>query len=473
MGLGAALAPAPGAVPREPLDPVPAAGVAGPRGPDPYFPDDGNEGIDVLSYVVRDRYDLPTGRLVGSTRLRVRATQPLHGFHLDLLLPVRGVRVDGRPARWSRPTRHEVRVETHRAVPTDGVVTVEVAYAGRPGGVGWPGRRGWVAGPHEVAAIGQPRSAPWWFAANDHPSDKATMDVAITTGADLDVVSVGRRVSRRPAGPGLVTTRWRAGAPMAPYLAFFVAGDLEVRRGRRLGLPFTAAVSRAVPQPQRRRAMRVLLRSPAVVRWLERRVGPYPFGTTGGVVTSLNPGFALETQTRPVYPVVDASAAPTLLVHELAHQWFGDAVTVRRWSDTWLNEGPATWAEVAWTASRGGPSAAATLQRWYDDRAAESGFWDFPLADPGPARILDRAVYVRGAMVLLALGQRVGEPGLQRVLRTWVARHGGATAGTADFEALATEVTGVDLDGFFRAWLHTPAPPDRTAANGLVPDVAG
>jgi aminopeptidase N len=110
------------------------------------------------------------------------------------------------------------------------------------------------------------------------------------------------------------------------------------------------------------------------------------------------------------------------------------------------------------------------LRGWYADQtgsAADPTVWRFPLADPGPRRMLDRAVYVRGAMTVLALGERIGRPALHRVLRTWLARHRGRSASTADFERLAGEVSGVDLAGFFRAWLHTSAPPARTADNGL------
>ena len=442
------------------------ARIAGPGLGDPYFPLDGNAGLDVTSYDVRDRYDLDTRRLVGTTRLRVRATEDLAGFHLDLLLPVTGVLLGGRPARWSKPSRHEVRIVAPRVLRAGARFTVVVSYAGRPSTVRWNGERGPVSAPHEVVTIGQPHMAPWWFAANDHPSDKASMDVRITTARGLDVVSVGRRVGRVVRGD-LATTRWRAREPMAPYLAFFAAGRFDVATGRRHGLDFTAAVSQAIPGAQRRASMRLLRESPAVVTWLAQRLGPYPFGSTGGVVTSLNPGFALETQTRPVYPVVDPAAGRLLLVHELAHQWFGNSVSLERWSDIWLNEGLATWAEVLWTAGHGGPDGRDRLHSWYDERALDPDFWTFPLADPGRARLLDRAVYLRGAMTVLALGERIGRPALERLLRTWLARHRGASASTSDFEQLAAEVSGVDLTSFFDAWLHTAGVPDRTADNGL------
>ncbi len=453
-----------------PADSAPASRPAGRSGSwgvgDRYFPLDGNAGIDVLHYDVRDRYDFATRQISGTTRLRLRATRALTTFHLDLLLPVRWVNVGGVSARFTKPSRHEVRITPRRRLRAGQQVTVLVAYAGRPGTVSWRGERSWVAADHEVVTVGQPHMAPWWFAANDHPSDQATFDLRITTDADRQVVANGRQVRRRVHGDQ-ATTHWRADEPMAPYLAFFAAGRFRIERDDVGGRHHVYAVSRAVPAPQRRSSWRLLRATPGTVDWLETQFGPYPFTTAGGVVTALNPGIALETQSRPVYPVVDEAAGRTLLVHELAHQWFGDAVSLHRWSDLWLNEGLATYAELRWTEMHGGMSADQQVARWYDEQALDPDFWSFRLADPGRHRLFHRALYVRGAMVVVALRERIGQSGLDAVLKEWVERYRGRAASTADFEALVEELAGDDLTDFFDAWLHAGRVPERTAANGL------
>jgi aminopeptidase N len=298
------------------------------------------------------------------------------------------------------------------------------------------------------------------------------MTIAVTVPRADQVVANGRLVSRRLDGR-LATTTWRSAAPMAPYLAFFAAGRFDVARGRTDGLPWYAAVSRQLGAAQRRSAMELLRRSPDVVHWLERELGAaYPFATTGGVVTALDPGFALENQTRPTYPAGLAYAS-VVQVHELAHQWFGDAVSVARWSDTWLNEGPATYAEVRWNEAHGGLPVAAWLRRAYDGLPAGSDFWAHRVADPCPTHVgcVDSIfapwVYRRGAMTLAALRAVVGPADFGTILRRWVTERAGGNGSTADFEALAGEIAQRDLIAFFDAWLHQPAKPADTAELGL------
>jgi aminopeptidase N len=207
-------------------------------------------------------------------------------------------------------------------------------------------------------------------------------------------------------------------------------------------------------------------RTGAVTEWLQRQLGDYPFSSTGGVVTNLPVGFALENQTRPTY---GSWIYPSVIVHEVAHQWFGDSVSVRRWRDIWINEGFATYAEVAFDAAHGGPSTARWVQRMYESRCHErsSTFWQLDLDNPGPAHLFHEAVYDRGAMVLAALRNRIGAADFQRLLRTWVRDHRDGTATVALFETQAETVSGEQLDGFFDAWLRNGVPPAGTPANGL------
>lgn len=432
---------------------------------DPYFPLDGNGGIDVRRYEVHVSYDFAEGRLSGWTRLTLRPTRDLTRFNLDLLLPVESVRVDGEAADFRKPHRHELQITPTRTLREGRTVSVVVAYDGHPGPISYAGERNWLAGPREVVAMNQPHMAPWWFPANDHPRDRARMDIHVTVPRALDVVANGLRVDRTVDGP-LATTHWRAKDAMAPYLAFFAAGRYATDRGTRDGLPWYVAVSRDLPAAQQQRAMRLMRRTPAITAWLERRLGRYPFESTGGLTTALSPGFALENQTRPTYPVLSREAGLTV-VHELAHQWFGDSVTVHGWRDIWLNEGPATLFEVLWREAHGGPSGQEWLEQAYADLAPNDYFWQLRVDDPGAARIFDSPVYQRGAMTLVALRTRIGGADFSRLLRTWVRTKRGETATTAEFVDLAEQVSGEDLGAFFQAWLRAPEPPARTPANGF------
>jgi len=279
------------------------------------------------------------------------------------------------------------------------------------------------------------------------------------------VIANGRQVSRRDHR-STTTYRWVADEPMVPYLAFFAAGEYAVAKGRHEGLPWLVAVSKDLPQWSRRESMRMLTKTPAIVSWLESQVGPYPFSQTGGLVTGLSPGFALENQTRPTYEALGPGAAG-LLVHELSHQWFGDSVAVHQWRDIWLNEGFASFMAIRYAETHGGQDAQAWLESRWQAAGADDAFWKLHIGDPGPSDVFDLAVYDRGAMTLQALRHRVGDEAFWTILRTWASDHAGGNGSIEEFEALAQQVSGQDLSAFFLAWLSTSARPDHTAENGL------
>lgn len=441
--------------------PVPGADGIG----DGYFSRDGNGGYQVQRYNVRIRYRLKSAELAGSTVILARATENLSQLNLDLLLPVTQVRVNGREARFGKPNRHELRVTPPRPLAEGRRFTVKVWYAGRPDEVSYLGQSNWLASRREVVTMNEPHMAPWWFPANDHPRDKARMRVHVTVPRGKQVISNGQLV-KKTKQRGLTTWHWRATEPMAPYLAFFAAGDFAIRRGTTDGLPWLSAVSKRLSATQQTRSFDLLGRTSEIDTWLVSEIGPYPFSSTGGLVTSLKPRFALENQTRPTYPYLGPGGLSTV-VHEQAHQWFGNDVSVDRWRDIWLNEGFATYFEVRYDETHGGRSAEAWLAKQYDDRPAGEEFWDLRIARPGPARIFGTPVYVRGAMTLVALRNRIGAEDLQTLLRSWFEQRSRGNGSTEQFIALAQEISGADLDGFFAAWLFTGTKPAQTTANGL------
>lgn len=432
---------------------------------DSYFPLDGNGGIDVVHYRIRDRYRFRAARLSGRTLLTVRATQDLSSFNLDFQLPVRRVKVDGLRAQHEQPGTHELVITPQEPILTGDRFTVAVSYDGRPRRSGYLGERNWLADRHEVVAMNQPHMATWWFPSNDHPSDKALMDISITVPRGKQVFANGRRISIKRHG-GLATHRWRAAEPMSTYLAMFAAGDFQVDSGVRDGLPWRAVVSRQLSRTARRDNMALMRRTPRIVERLADDLGAYPFSQVGGLVTALDVGFALENQTIPTYPATGRGYT-WLVVHELAHQWFGDSVGLHRWKDIWLNEGAATFMEVRWDETHGGMSGAAWLRAEYDRRPAESPFWDVEIGDPGADRIFAGPVYTRGGMTFQALRNRIGDADFWTLLQRWVSENADGLGTRADFEALAEEVSGDRLDEFFRVWLDVGHKPADLAANGL------
>jgi aminopeptidase N len=462
VGLAGATATtaAPSAVQASVAAPVDGASGIG----DPYWPLDGNGGIDVSSYGIDNRYDFATKRLSGRTEVTLVATADLTSFSLDFLLPVRKVTVDGAVAGFARTDGgHELRITPPTPMTAGSKHVVAVTYAGKPASYGYAGERNWLAGRDEVVTMNEPHMAPWWFPSNDHPRDKALVDVRITVPKGREVVSNGKLRGRR-TGKRSTTWHWRADEPMAPYLAFFAAGDFTIAKGTHRGLPWLVAVSQRLGERDQAASMRLMRKTPAVVTGLEKDLGDYPFSVVGGVTIGLNPGFALENQTRPTYPAV-GGAFTGLVVHELAHQWFGDDIAVQDWHDIWLNEGFASFMEWRWSETHGQRSGAALLQSNYANASAD--FWQVVVADPGASRVFDSAIYTRGAMTLQALRNRVGDATFWRIIRTWIREQRGGNGSTEEFEEVAARVSGQDLAAFFTAWLRTPTKPAKTAENGL------
>ena len=204
-----------------------------------------------------------------------------------------------------------------------------------------------------------------------------------------------------------------------------------------------------------------------IIDFLTKSFGPYPFSTVGGIVDDVDLGFALETQTRPVYSKVFWTApgfGDGVVVHELAHQWYGDSLALAGWQHIWLNEGFATYAEWLWSEREG----FATVQESFDQAYGlpeDDPFWTVVIGDPGPDDLFDNAVYARGAMTLQQLRLAVGDDDFFRILRQWAAIHAGGNVTTDQFIALAERISGQDLGELFTTWLFTPGKPVLTHAS--------
>ncbi|MFJ1864064.1 M1 family metallopeptidase [Streptomyces sp. NPDC088097] len=436
---------------------------------DPYFPRAGNGGYDVRHYDLDLGYDPSDGRLAGTAVITARAEQGLSSFNLDLSgLKVEGVRVQGEGARFNR-SGNELTVRPAKDLKKGEVFRTEVRYGGRPKPVVDPdgSEEGWITfsdgpdgadgadGRDGAVGVGEPVGSMGWFPGNHHPSDKATYDITLTVPEGYEAVSNGELRSRTPVRDGRTAFAWHSPEPMAGYLATAAVGRFEVTTGR---TPSGVAVYNAVTPGEAAGSRAILAKLPEVVEWGSGRFGPYPFTTAGSIVLPAESlGYALETQTKPVYP---GAPDEELLVHETAHQWFGNSVSPKSWKDMWLNEGFATYAEWLWWEDHGGVSAQRRFEAFLAGDASvdphAKGPWAAfpPASPPGPEEISDDPVYYRGAMVLQRIRQEVGDAKFFDLLRGWATDHRHGNASTADFTAYAQQRTGHDLKKVWDVWLY-------------------
>ncbi|CAL9309208.1 M1 family metallopeptidase [Streptomyces sp. SudanB25_2051] len=465
---------------------------------DPLYPHLGNPGYDVLAYDIAFTYTGDNRKPLDTlTKIDARATERLDRVNLDFSHgTVTSVTVDGSPADFSA-AKEDLVIHPDRPVAKGERLTIAVTHTSDPAAAGDDG--GWIRTADGLAMANQADAAHRVFPCNDHPADKAYFTIRVTTPKEFVAVANGRAVAHAVAGP-TATTTYRGAHPMATELAQVSIGrSAVVRRTGPHGLPLRDVV----PAADRERMERWLRRTPAHLRWMEARTGRYPFETYGVLVADTTTGFALETQTLSLFerglftdPDLPQWYVESIMVHELAHHWFGNSVTPRAWSDLWINEGHATWYEALYAEETGH----ASLERRMREAYAASDGWRAaggpPAAPRPPGRggksgLFRPVVYDGSALVLYALRQEIGTAAFDTLQRRWVSDHAHSTAGTDDFVRLASAVAGRDLTGFLRGWLYgektppmpghpdwrskaptatkAPAPPQAPAAHGRKP----
>ncbi|MGD1220256.1 M1 family metallopeptidase [Streptomyces krungchingensis] len=425
---------------------------------DPYFPQLGNGGFDARHYDLDVAYNPDTDRLDGRTTITARATQSLSAFDLDLQkLDVTKVEVNGRRADFTR-SGDEIHITPRGTLPKGKNFTVTVTYGGVPEALNGPivfgSDYGWMKTTDGVFVACEPNAASTWFPSSDHPSDKATYDIRIKAPQGLTGVSNGRLVSTYDKG-GQTVAHWRESRPMATYLATATIGKFDVKTGKTpAGTPVYVAID---PVLTNSNSVDVYGVTAEATDYWSQVFGPYPFEETGAIVDDMpQAGFSLEVQSKPAYSAVRSEST---IVHELAHQWFGDSVSVERWKDIWLNEGFATYAQWLWSEHKGIRSAHDSFLAGYNARPADSSFWQITVADPQRDTMFASAVYQRGAMTLQMLRERIGDQAFFKLLPAWTKLHRYGNANTADFVRLAEKISGQQLDDLFQTWIYTTGKP--------------
>ncbi|WP_433544808.1 M1 family metallopeptidase [Streptomyces sp. CA-294286] len=432
---------------------------------DPYYPASGNGGYDVSHYDLRLKYQPATDLLEGTATILATTKQNLSSFHLDLGLDVSEVRVNGRLATFAKEGEQELVVTPAAPLEKGRSISVVVRYAGKPSEVRIGGFTAWHRTPDGGVAAQEPDSAAWWFPSNDHPLDKATYDVSVSVPDGSQAISNGVLQSQS-SKLGWTRFAWRSNKPQASYLATLAVGKFDVTTDRTAsGLPVLNAYSKDLGD-HGGAARASVERTAEVTEWLEGIFGPYPFNAIGGYVPNVTSGYALETQTRPFYsPRQFANGANvSVVVHEMAHQWYGDSVSVHHWKDIWINEGFARYSQWLWSEKEGEGTAQELADHAYSSRPAEDPFWQVEPGDPGPDKQFHIAVYDRGAMAIQALRNEVGDDAFFRILKGWPQQYAYGNAKVSDFVKYAEKLSKKPLAELFDTWLFQPSKPSAPAA---------
>ncbi|GGU74191.1 M1 family metallopeptidase [Lentzea flava] len=437
-------------------EPSPQAAVeAGAGAGDAYYPLDGNSGYDVALYDLAITYDPQSKQLKGVAKINATAVSDLSRFNLDLEgLQVSDVQVGDKPAKFAQEDEHELVITPASPLAKGKPFTAVVTYGGEPKTVESAslGRSGWqISSTGGAFAAGQPHSATSWFPANDTPRDKAALKLSARVPDGWTAVSNGLEgpVTR---DSGWTTFNWSEETPLATYLITVAIDKFEVVRSK---LPNGTPVLDAYAPGTSAQKKPIQAELPEVLSFLETKFGPYPQRAAGSIWVADQIGFSLETQTRPIYA---SWADLEVVVHENAHQWFGDSVTISNWADICLNECLASYAQWLWLEKNG-----TDLDERYRGRVEElrsrSSFWAPKLYDMGKGNEF-RGVYDKGIMAMHALRKQVGDDVFFKALQSWTAKHRDGNASWPEFEKHFEEASRQQLDGFFQAWFRGSGIPE-------------
>jgi aminopeptidase N len=309
-------------------------------------------------------------------------------------------------------------------------------------GLGWHTTRS-----GQAWTMQEPFGAFTWFPVNDHPSDKAFYDVTAHVRSDWRAVFNGALTSSTVAA-GQRTMTWHLASPVASYLTTIAIGPYrQFHDSGPHGLPITYWL-----RDSDRTMLPRLRHTPAMLRWLESKLGPFPFDRVGTVVVPSRSAMETQTMVTMGNKVLPQPYGPSDLLHEYSHQWYGDAVTPTSWSDLWLNESFAMYIQIRWEASHGKRSMAA----WRRDLVT----YDQQLRDAyGPPGHYSRwafaetNVYYCGALMLDRLRTKIGAHVFQRVLRSWPQRHRFDNEDRHDWVRWLNGITGRHLGQWVHHWL--------------------
>lgn len=349
-----------------------------------------------------------------------------------------------------------------RAYQAGEIAVVEVRYHGQPGDKGiLIGKNGF--GRRVFFAENWPDHAHFWFPSVDHPSDKATVDFAVTAPHQYDVVANGALVETRSLLDGRRLTRWSEAVPIPTYCMVFGAAEFSiVHAGAVNNIPITFY---AYPE-NAEAAARKFARTKLVISYLSDTIGPYPYEKLAQVQSTTRIG-GMENTSAIFYSERSFQRTPVSespVPHEIVHQWFGDSITEADWDHLWISEGFATYFDALFYEHLEGPQAlrsrmiraAEAVKKYHEKRPK-------PIIDPELMDLnakLNAFNYQKGAWVLHMLRKIMSERVFFEGIRRYYALYQGKNALTEDFQKVMEAVSARSLETFFRQWLYQPGWPE-------------
>lgn len=423
--------------------------------------------------------DQLTELIQAETKISIQVMKaPLTVIDLDFgQMTVDSVKVMDTPARFEQGNG-QLRVQLPRAANRDGVLTITVTYHGRPAD-------GLIlmtdkAGKPSATGDNWPDRVHHWIPCLDHPSAKATVNFNVTAPARDLVVANGQLTATRVNADTTRTWTYREAHPIPPYCMVIAVGEYAESRPEPNTVP---PLSYYVPQTDRDSAVRGFSAAPHAMQFFSERVAPFPYEKLALIVGATRFG-GMENSSAIVFssglfsnPVDAPPLSPRFNIrrglmevtaHELAHQWFGDSVSIKTWSDLWLSEGFADYFTGLFIERYEGKDAF----REYMRLAAEK-YFNYARGRRAPIydreteelmKLLNPNNYEKGAWVLHMLRGTLGDTTFFRGIRDFYLKHEHKAASTEDLRAAMEKASGMNLKEFFARWVYQSGHPRYEAS---------
>ncbi|MBK7092816.1 MAG: hypothetical protein IPH59_14030 [bacterium] len=432
------------------------------------------EKYDVKYYDLDFKFDRANALLIGNVAMTANVTAPLSVCEIDLfgMLVVDSIMLNGAPATYSRDFL-TIRVNLDRTYQAGEKFTVRTFYRANEEEINfWGLHYTEFDNKPIIGNLSEPFYARSWWPGKDHPNDKAdSLDFHITYPSELFCASNGTMISDVDNLDGFRTTHWSVRYPIATYLVSVAIAEFDHWRDWALktetdSLPIDYWVYPAVTNI----AQQTYPYSVIAMDTLSRIFGEYPFKNEKYAMSCFMWGGAMEHQTN-------TSMSPgtvgnvLIIVHELAHQWWGDMITTRDWHHIWLNEGFATYTEGLFIESLLGKEELTNYMTGIEF-FNNGSVYVYDTTQSG--NILDLIVYDKGAWVLHMLRNMIGDEAFFAGLRNYgdsPLKYG--TAVTEDFQGYMEAASGMDLDWFFQQWIYGHGNPNYVYSWQCVPSGDG
>jgi aminopeptidase N len=429
------------------------------RDPTNFQPAEGQDDFDVLHYDLALDIDFTAEAVAGVLTMTGESTVPaLASVVLDLhdVLTVSQVDRDGTPLAYTH-ANHLLTITLDRSFAPGEPFTVRVTYGGQPPTGGFLAFDfGLHAGAQIVASLSEPTYARNWWPCKDVPYDKATAALHFTVPDTMVVASNGTLLGQTSPAPGKATFHWRESYPIATYLVSVTATNFTVFEDEYIAPGHDPMRVVFYSYPERLAAAQEDWSvTVPMIETFAARFGEYPFLDEKYGMAMFQWGGAMEHQTCTSYSaglVTGDHRYDWVVAHELAHQWWGDLVTLGDWRDIWLNEGFATYSEAVWVEDQQGFAAYVDYMRRLDIGSFQGSVYN-------PTYLFSSTVYKKGAWVLHMLRHVLGDALFTQLLRDWAIQYAYGNAVTADFQALAESMHGQSLAWFFDEWVYNPGKP--------------